>query len=101
MRFLQFNNVRIKLHCVFKNQPNCCSVGQSADAGATTMVDSIKVYTKTKEAFSWPEDSDDSSDSAVNKSPPAASSAPSVDTTADSVAGSTVATPAPLTGTDR
>ncbi|KAI0242917.1 E3 ubiquitin-protein ligase UBR4 [Lamellibrachia satsuma] len=33
-------------------------VGAGTDPAGITMVDSIKVYTRTKEAFSWPEDSD-------------------------------------------
>ena len=33
-------------------------VGASTDPAGITMVDSIKVYTRTKEAFSWPEDSE-------------------------------------------
>jgi len=34
------------------------TVGASTDPAGITMVDSIKVYTRTKEAFSWPEDTD-------------------------------------------
>lgn len=33
--------------------------GASSDPAGVTMVDSIKIYGKTKEAFGWPEDSDD------------------------------------------
>ena len=33
--------------------------GPSNDALGVTMVDSIKVYGKTKEAFGWPDDADD------------------------------------------
>jgi E3 ubiquitin-protein ligase UBR4 len=29
------------------------------DPGNVTMIDSIKVYVKTKEAFGWPEDAED------------------------------------------
>ena len=32
------------------------SVGPSPDSANVTMVDSIKVYVKTKESFGWPED---------------------------------------------
>ena len=31
-------------------------VGQSLDPSGVTMLDSVKVYTKTKEAFGWPDD---------------------------------------------
>ena len=34
-------------------------VGQSHDTAGVTMVDSIKVYGKTKEAFGWPDDLQD------------------------------------------
>lgn len=33
-----------------------CLVGQSLDTSGVTMLDSVKVYTKTKEAFGWPDD---------------------------------------------
>lgn len=32
------------------------SVGQSLDPSGVTMLDSVKVYTKTKETFGWPDD---------------------------------------------
>lgn len=31
-------------------------VGQSLDPSGVTMLDSVKVYSKTKEAFGWPDD---------------------------------------------
>jgi E3 ubiquitin-protein ligase UBR4 len=65
------------------------------------MVDSIKVYTKTKEAFGWPEDSDDSSDSTANKTPTSASNTSAADTVADNAPGLVATPPAPLTSTDR
>ena len=34
-------------------------VGPSADATGVTMIDSIKIYGKTKEAFGWPDDPPD------------------------------------------
>lgn len=34
-------------------------VGQSHDPNSVTMVDSIKVYCKTKEVFGWPDDLQD------------------------------------------
>ena len=39
--------------------------GQSVDPAGVTMVDSIKVYTKTKESFGWPEDSEEFQESAA------------------------------------
>ena len=42
-------------------------VGPSVDQAGVTMVDSIKVYIKTKEAFGWPEDQEDYPESSVNK----------------------------------
>ena len=38
---------------------NCIVVGTSTDPNGVTMVDSIKVFTKTKEAFGWPEEPDE------------------------------------------
>jgi hypothetical protein len=35
------------------------SVGQSHDASNVTMIDSIKVYCKSKEVFGWPDDLQD------------------------------------------
>ena len=35
------------------------SVGGSVDTAGVTMVDSIKVYVKTKEGLGWPEDQED------------------------------------------
>ena len=35
---------------------NLFAVGPSSDPSGVSMVDSIKVYTKTKEAFGWPDD---------------------------------------------
>ncbi|XP_052222057.1 E3 ubiquitin-protein ligase UBR4-like isoform X2 [Dreissena polymorpha] len=51
-------------------------VGPSTDAGGVTMVDSIKVFTKTKEVFGWPEEPDEFSEQAAPKIAPAAPSAP-------------------------
>lgn len=42
-------------------------VGASADSGGVTMVDSIKVYVKTKESFGWPEETDEFPESSVSK----------------------------------
>ncbi|KAK7478490.1 hypothetical protein BaRGS_00030249, partial [Batillaria attramentaria] len=41
-------------------------VGSSADPAGVTMVDSVKVYIKTKEAFGWPEEPDEFPDPPVS-----------------------------------
>ena len=38
--------------------------GASVDPAGVTMLDSVKVYVKTKESFGWPEDSEEFLDSA-------------------------------------
>lgn len=50
-------------------------VGQSLDPSGVTMLDSVKVYTKTKEAFGWPDDPQEEISST-----PGLGSAASVDT---------------------
>lgn len=44
-------------------------VGGSVDPAGVTMVDSIKVYVKTKEALGWPESQDEFSDVPTPKVP--------------------------------
>lgn len=62
------------------------------------MVDSIKVYTKTKEAAGWPEDSDESPDSSLPKSP----SVPNVNGYSSAAdVESSVSSPLPLTPMDK
>lgn len=56
----------VKLKIVF---PATCSfeVGASVDPAGVTMLDSIKIYGKTKEQFGWPEDPpEDFSSASVN-----------------------------------
>ncbi|KAL3872340.1 hypothetical protein ACJMK2_040271 [Sinanodonta woodiana] len=64
--------------------------GASGDPAGFTMVDSIRVYTKTKEAFGWPEESDEFQElsAAAPKVPPA--------TGASAVVETTPVTPAPF-----
>ena len=78
----------------------CVAVGQSVDPSAITMVDSVKVYTKTKEVFGWPDDSDDSSDSTTGKTPPT-SNGSSVDPPTDNSAGNPASNATPVTFADR
>ncbi|XP_042908898.2 E3 ubiquitin-protein ligase UBR4 [Parasteatoda tepidariorum] len=70
--------------------------GASADPSGVTMVDSIKIFGKTKETFGWPEDNDDF------PSQPASGTAGGTGTESgvEGVDGVT-ATPLPLTSLDR
>lgn len=74
------------------------AVGCSMDPNAITMVDSVKVYVKTKEAFGWPEEPDDFPE-------PAATSTSKLVNTSNGVAvaeaDSTPAAPLPMTVADR
>ncbi|XP_069121893.1 E3 ubiquitin-protein ligase UBR4-like isoform X2 [Argopecten irradians] len=71
-------------------------VGASSDSAGVTMVDSIKVFVKTKEAFGWPEEVDEFPESqAVVK--PATSASTMTNNDSDSVPSA----PLPLTSADR
>jgi len=66
------------------------------------MVDSVKVYTKLKESFNWPDDSDDSPDSTMTKAAaPGSSNVSSAEAATEGVASATMAAPTPLTSADR
>ncbi|KAL5011608.1 hypothetical protein ScPMuIL_010159 [Solemya velum] len=69
-------------------------IGASVEAAGVTMVDSIKVYFKTKEAFGWPEETDDFPEPTPTK----VSTSPVV-TGTDS--DTTPSAPLPLTSADR
>ncbi|XP_059140958.1 E3 ubiquitin-protein ligase UBR4-like isoform X2 [Physella acuta] len=75
-----------------------CFFGCSMDPNAVTMVDSVKVYVKTKEAFGWPEEPEDFPE-------PTASTAPKLANTCNGItnteAENTPAATLPLTGADR
>lgn len=73
----------------------CFVVGASADPGGVTMIDSIKIYVKTKESFGWPEESDEFPESSVTK----ALQQPGVVTVTESETVSFA--PLPLTCADR
>ena len=75
-------------------------VGVSADPAAITMVDSIKVYVKTKEAFGWPEDSEEFPDSSASKVTTSSSNATTPGFVTSETESSTV-TQMPLTSLDR
>ncbi|XP_074655636.1 E3 ubiquitin-protein ligase UBR4-like [Tubulanus polymorphus] len=72
--------------------------GASADASGVTIIDSVKLYTKTKEAFGWPEDTDDIPDTGPSKSV-----LPVVDGSASNGYDPDITSlvPLPLTATDR
>ena len=63
------------------------------------MIDSIKVYVKTKEAFSWPEDSEDFTP-ADSKASAQASSTATVVSPGTNIEGGSLQ-PVPLTAIDR
>jgi len=65
------------------------------------MVDSVKVYTKLKESFNWPDDSDDSPDSTMAKAPAPGSNVSSSETATEGTTSAAVTAPAPLTSMDR
>lgn len=46
------------------------SVGPSVDPAGVTMVDSIKVYVKSKEVFGWPEETEDFPEAPAAAKPP-------------------------------
>jgi len=77
------------------------AVGPSVDPAGVTMVDSVKVYTKLKDSFNWPDDSDDSPDSTMTKAPATGSNVSSSETATEGASTATVAAPAPLTSMDR
>jgi len=65
------------------------------------MVDSVKVYTKLKESFNWPDDSDDSPDSTMAKAPVSGSNASSSEAAMEGTTSAVVTAPTPLTSMDR
>ena len=79
------------------------TVGESTDPNGVTMVDSIKVFTKTKEAFGWPEEPDEFQEQSTPK-PTAAVVASSANNNNENevvpVTGTSF-TPLPLTSADK
>ena len=63
------------------------------------MVDSIKVFTKTKEAFGWPEEPDEFSEQSAPKPTPSVASASPSNTEMDTVSSSLAFMP--LTSSDK
>ena len=79
-------------------------VGTSTDPNGVTMVDSIKVFTKTKEAFGWPEEPDEFQEQSAPKPTAAVTAANSANNNNenDVVAPSSSSfTPLPLTSADK
>ena len=72
-------------------------VGASVDPAGVTVVDSIKVYVKSKEAFGWPEEPDEYPETTTTKAPPTGSSSVNNCNESDTLPVSAL----PLTSTDR
>ena len=85
----------MSLHHMFLLQ-----VGPSSDPGGVTMIDSTKVYTKTKEQFGWPEDTEDFPETAVAAPKPAQAAVNATNGTTSENDG-TVSHIMPLTAMDR
>ena len=77
----------------------CCLpvVGASVDPAGVTMVDSIKVYTKTKEAFGWPEDNEEFPEASTTPKTPTTLTANGMTPEADSA----VTIPVPPNSVDK
>ena len=74
-------------------------VGASVDPAGVTMIDSVKIYVKTKESFGWPEDSEDFPEpSAQSKSAPVASTSNCLSTLENDTS---ICMPIPITSMDR
>ena len=91
MGFAYFGSVHL-----FRQKLYFVSVGPSVDPASVTMIDSVKVYTKTKEAFGWPKDNEDFPELTNSK---VATSSSSTSTASDT--DSTPVAPLPLTSVDR
>lgn len=73
-------------------------VGASVDPAGVTVVDSIKVYVKSKEAFGWPEEPDEYPETTTTtKAPPSGSNSVNNCNESDTLPVSAL----PLTSTDR
>ncbi|GFN91871.1 E3 ubiquitin-protein ligase ubr4 [Plakobranchus ocellatus] len=70
----------------------------SMDPSAITMVDSVKVYVKTKEVFGWPEEPEDFPEPSA---PPAVKAASTSNGTTTTEAENAPATPLPMTVSDK
>uniref|UniRef100_A0A0L8FRS1 E3 ubiquitin-protein ligase UBR4 n=1 Tax=Octopus bimaculoides TaxID=37653 RepID=A0A0L8FRS1_OCTBM len=72
-------------------------VGTSSDPAGVTVVDSIKVYVRSKESFGWPEEPDEYPETTTNKPPINGAGPVNNVTESDAVPLTTI----PLTSTDR
>ncbi|XP_075228020.1 E3 ubiquitin-protein ligase-like protein poe isoform X3 [Lycorma delicatula] len=77
--------------------------GQSQDPDGVTMVDSVKVYGKSKDAFGWPEETEDvGNPTAVSTQPPSGSGANNATASGNSVENDAVsASPPPISSLER
>ena len=73
------------------------TVGAGADPAGVTMVDSVKVYVRTKEALGWPEEPDEFPEPTV----PCKVTPPSAGTTVTSDSDAAPTQPVPMTNADR
>ena len=73
------------------------AVGAGSDPAGITMIDSVKVYVKTKEAFGWPEEPDEFPEPAVPSKVTPLSSGSAVATESDAAPTQ----PIPMTNADR
>ena len=71
------------------------------DTGGVTMVDSVKVYVKTKEAFGWPEDNEDFPETAVASTKPSQTTTAVTNGMTNTDSDSSVSAPVPMTSIDR
>ena len=73
------------------------AVGAGSDPAGITMIDSVKVYVKTKEAFGWPEEPDEFPEPAV----PSKVTPPSAGITLATESDAAPTQPIPMTNADR
>lgn len=73
------------------------TVGASVDLAGVTLIDSIKVYVKSKESFGWPEETEEFTENPVT----AASKVPISGALQPADTESSTLAPLPLTSTDR
>ncbi|CAH1787172.1 unnamed protein product, partial [Owenia fusiformis] len=78
-------------------------IGPSVDPAGITMLDSLKIYTKTKEAFGWPEDTEDFPEPAGPKPVvvPSSSNSSTGRNGSNDTENSSFVAPLPLTSIDR
>lgn len=71
------------------------------DPGGVVMLDSTKVYVKTKEQFGWPEDNEDFPEASVTAAKQSQTTSTGVNGTSSNDTDSSVSVALPLTAMDR